>query len=265
MALLILFIVAFLSPLSGQIIEANHFKEIITHITKDTLVLLDIDDTLLIPKQMLGCGEWFKGRWNEHQKNGKSSSEALEIALAEFEAIRHLSRMNIVEPGTDIIIQELQQKKFHVMGFTTQGLALATRTVQQLYENKIDLSISAPWKDDHYLEVNEHGTLYRKGVFFTSGRHKGDALFKLCKQMNYLPKRIVFINDKASQLLEVEEAAKKQGIEFIGLRYAYSDRRKASFRHDIANLQLSYSSLDHLMSDAEACNLLRTVTAVASQ
>ncbi len=248
----------FYTTLIAQIIETPHFHEITSYIDKDTLVLLDIDDTLLIPNQMLGCDEWFNYRWKKYIQEGLDSPSALEKSLAEWEAVRHLTKMTVVEPGTEKIVSNLQRERYTVMGLTTQGVALATRTSQQLKENGIDLSLAAPRKDDHYLTLQGHGVLYRNGILFTSGKPKGRALFMLCEKMGFSPKRIVFINDKATHLRDIEEEATKQGVEFIGLRYAYSDKRKALFRPEIAEYQFKHSTLNRLLSDEEALKNLNS-------
>lgn len=38
------------TPLQGKIMEAAHFHELEKHVTNDTLVLLDVDDTVLVPE-----------------------------------------------------------------------------------------------------------------------------------------------------------------------------------------------------------------------
>ncbi len=56
---LFLFFFSFsLSLLCGTIIETDHFADLTQYITPNTLVLVDIDDTLLIPVQTL---EWAGG------------------------------------------------------------------------------------------------------------------------------------------------------------------------------------------------------------
>jgi hypothetical protein len=231
----------FILPLCA--LEFPSFKGLSEHLTSDTVLLLDIDDTLLITKQMLGCDEWF---------NIRVKKQGLEKALAEWEGIRHLTQMEIVEEGTEKLISALQKKGVRVMGLTTQGLALATRTVHQLQEQGIDLSLTAPSVEDIYLSNKGHGVIFRHGILFTSGTHKGEAFFQLCKQIGYTPKRVVFVNDKASHIAELESAAKSRGVEFLGLRYAYSDQRKAAFSPEIAEIQFTRSSPAYLLSDDEA-------------
>ena len=241
-----------ITSIAAKIVECDHFQDLFSYAEKDTLLILDIDDTILIPVQMLGCDQWFQYRFDFHRKNNLSAEEALEKSLAEWEGVRHLTKMTIVEPNTTTIIQELQANEIPIMGLTTQGLALTTRTHLQLLEQKVDLSQTAPSQEDHYFPIDDHGVLYRNGILFTSGKNKGEAFFKLCELLNYQPKKIVFLNDKWSHLRELEEAAIARAVEFIGLRYGYSDTRKRAFLPEIAEYQFTHSPITHFLSDEEA-------------
>ncbi len=247
----LLFLVLLCSVLRAEIREAAHFYEIAHYAKEDTMLVLDIDDTLLIPQQMLGSDEWFQTRVKINRPDG------FEKSIAEWEGVRHFSLMKLVEVDTAEVIRQLQSECHCIMGLTTQGLALATRTVQQLEDHHIDLSLTAPSEKDHFSNVRGHGILFRKGILFTSGTHKGEALFKFCEMSGYWPKRIVFINDKGSHLVEIETEAKKRNIEFVGLRYAFADIHKAAFRREIADYQFAHSSFAHILTDEEADRAVR--------
>lgn len=249
---LFIFFIVHLQLCSSGIIETASFSEVEHYLTSDSLLILDIDDTLLIPVQMLGCDEWFNLRLEAHKNSGLDYKKALEKTLAEWESVRHITKMEIVEPQTDETVRNLQDKGYSIMGLTTQGLALATRTSQQLLENGIALFKTAPSREDHYFLIDHHGVLYRNGILFTSGSSKGASLSKLCQALHLHPERIVFINDKEAHLKDVESYALKAGIEFIGLRYNYSDARKRTFSPEIANFQFRYSSFAKILSDEEA-------------
>lgn len=255
LTLISVFVFGIYSILLGKIIETKHFCEINKYVTPKTLVILDIDDTLLIPTQTLGTDVWFLYRVKQYESQGFCYPDALQKTLAEWEAIRHLTNVKLVETGTNEIIQGLQKKNIMVMGLTTQGLALATRTVMQLRSLNIDLSLTAPSKEDHYF-INQHGVLFRQGILFTSGTAKGKALLTFLDKINVHPQHVVFINDKATHLKDVEEAAKANSIDFIGLRYSYSDERIAHFCKEIAEIQWNFSTFSHLISDEEAAQLL---------
>lgn len=239
------------ASIHGKIIETKQFQEIKQYVKPATLVILDIDDTLLLPVQTLGNDCWFQHRKLQHTNAGMSSSQALEKAISEWEAVRHLTGVKIVEEGTDKIIADIQKDKTLVIGLTTQGLALATRTVQQLNSLGIDLTSTAPSKEDVFF-TNKHGVLYRQGILFTSGTPKGEALLRLFDIIDYHPKHIVFINDKATHLADVEQAVMARGIEFVGLRYSIGDERVAKFNPEIADLQWHWSSFDSILSDEDA-------------
>jgi hypothetical protein len=254
---ILLILLGLVSSVQGKIFETTRFEEISKHVTPGTLILMDIDDTIILPAQMVGCDEWFNLRWKKHEADGFSNAVALEKALAEWNAIRNITKMNTVEKETPKFIQDLQKKGYKIMGLTTQGLALATRTVQQLQEHQIDLSKTAPTAEDFYVNLSGHSVLFRKGILFTSGRNKGEAFFKFCDSMGLKPKKIVYIDDKASPLTAIETEAVKRGIECIGLRYAYADVHKAAFRPDIADFQFSHSNFVKLLTDEEAIAKLK--------
>ncbi len=258
-AAIVLTVLSCVSTVQGKVLETAHFQEIVPHITPDTLILLDIDDTLLIPVQMVGCDEWFNLRWKKHEAAGLTKADALENALAEWESVRHITKMKPVEKGTPALIEELQKKGHKIMGVTNQGLGLATRTVQQLQDHQVDLSRTAPTAEDYYMNLGGHSILFRKGVLFTSGKNKGEAFFKFCDSLGLKPKKIVCIDDKSSHLASIEGEAQKRSIEFVGLRYAHADIHKAAFRPEIADFQFANSTFVKLLSDEEATAKLKTV------
>jgi hypothetical protein len=192
--LLICLSLATICYLHGEIIETKKFKEIIPYIHPQTLVIVDIDDTLLIPVQTLGTDVWFLSRLDHHFQIKKDRFLALDRALAEWEAIRHITDVKLVEEGTDEIIKDIQKDNIVMIGLTTQGLTLATRTVIQLKSLSIDLSKTAPSAQDSYFINGQNGVLYQQGILFTSGTSKGEALIKFLDIINYHPKYIIFIN-----------------------------------------------------------------------
>jgi hypothetical protein len=251
----------FYTSLSATILETAHFSQLPLQVTEETLVILDIDDTLLIPKQTLGSDVWFTYQWEKYKEQGMPVSLALEKSLADWEAVRHITSMELVEPDTNNIVQKLQESNITVMGLTTQGLALATRTVLQLNSVGIDLTQTAPFKEDCYFmnpQSDKHGVLFRHGILFTSGTPKGPALLALLEKIGYRPKSVVFINDKESHLLDVSAALEKEGIPFLGLRYGFGDARVKAFRKEIAEVQFHHSSFAKILSDTEAEALLLT-------
>lgn len=245
----------FLSSLFGEIKEIRSFREISSQIDKNTLLLLDIDNTLIHPVQELGTDQWFHSRINHYRSRGYSYGDALELALPEWEAVQNISVMRLVEPDWDLFVEKLQgNPHIQVMGMTTRGLSLATRTIHQLCTLGIDLSKHAPTKEEMPFYNANKVILYRKGIFFTSGTHKGKALKQFLEKINFMPSKVVFVNDKRGHLRQVEETMEKENIPFVGLRYGYLDQKVKNFREDIANIQ--FESFKKILSDVDAERIL---------
>ncbi len=257
--LLFITIHAIQAPLVAVIIETQHFENITNYTDSTTLVILDIDDTILIPTQTLGTDVWFRARIQEHKENGKSSQEALQQTVFDWEAVRKLSDVCLVEANIPTIIANMQNQGIAVIGLTTQGYSLARRTHHQLLNLDINLELTAPSKENYYFIQNNHGVLYSQGVLFTGGTNKGTALLTLLNQISHFPKKIIFINDKETHIKEVESTLEGTAIEFIGLRYSYSDERISNYRQEIADIQWKHSTFERILSDEEAEKIIRQI------
>lgn len=246
---LIAFFVLFFCFLSAEIIEIHNIDEMAKHVEDETLLVFDIDNTIMEPAQTLGSDQWFYHRIDEYQEKGYSSQEALEMALAEWMAVQNVTKVKRVEPAVADLIEAFQKEGRPLIGLTTRGLGLATRTIEQLETLDIDLSKTSPIQGDHFFE-NKGGVLFRKGILFTAGTNKGTAFFKLLEKAGHSVKKILFVNDKASHLREVERACKRKKVEFLGLRYGFLDQKIKSMRKDLAKIQ--WDHFGKLLSDHDA-------------
>ncbi len=231
------------------IIEADSIHDIRNHIDPETLVIFDIDNTLMEPSQTLGSDQWFYHRIGEHKAKGMDQQSALEKSLSEWMSVQSITKVKVVEEGTVELIKRLQDEGYTVMGLTTRGLGLSTRTIFQLESLHINLSVTAPTHEEVFF-INNHGVLFRGGILFTAGTHKGLALAKFLHLIEKAPENIVFINDKWSNIREVEVICEKYQVPFIGLRYSYVDEKVANFNHEIADVQ--WEQFGQILSDEEA-------------
>jgi Protein of unknown function (DUF2608) len=240
--LFILYCLSFFSliEISAEIIEVHHIHEVNHYLQPDTLIVFDIDNTLLECRQTFGSDQWFGKQIQKLQTQGIDANTALAQALAHWIAIQHTTHLQLVDPQSPDLVKELQQIGYPVMALTTRGTEVAAVTIEQLKQVNIDMKPTAPLKDKGILQHANEESAYQEGILFTSGGHKGEALATYLKCANHQPKRIVFINDKHSHLLPVEEMAHKQGIEFIGLRYSKTDARVKSYRQEIAEIQQEF-------------------------
>lgn len=239
----------FSSLLCAQIVEVRTMAEVRTMVDPEALIVFDIDNTIMETAQTLGSDQWFYHRRQFYLSEGFHPQEALEMALAEWMAVQNLTPVQLVEEEVQGFIEELQREGVSVMGLTTRGLGLATRTLRQLHSLQVDLSPTAPLKEETLFK-GDRAILYRQGILFTAGTHKGRAFLQLCEKIGGVPRKVVFINDKENHLAEVEESCEASQVEFLGLRYGFLDEKVALFSHELASVQ--WDHFGRLISDEHA-------------
>jgi len=169
----------------------------------------------------------------------------------ELYEIQTITKVKLVEKDVKKIIKHLQNKNVLVIGLTSRQLYLSCSALKQLDSLDIDLSITAPYKDDLFFE---NGVLFNKGILFASGKNKGEVLSQFFKKIDFLPKSVIFIDDKLKHLNEIENFCKDAGIKFLGFRYGALDEKIRNFDNQIANIQHKY--FQNILSDEDAKKML---------
>lgn len=248
---------AFFSALplfAGPIQEVESLSQVDPLLRSGDLLVLDIDNTLVVPCQQLGSDQWFYHRLNQLMQAGMENKPALEQSLRDWHAVQALTKVRPCESCSADWVQAWQSRGMPVMGLTTRGLGLSQITIDQLESLKIDLKGTAPVKDERFY-LNPWGVLLRRGILFTAGTHKGRAFMKFLDDTQMRPQRVVFVNDKASHLKELQQTVEERGIDFLGLRYGAVDGWVRSFDPSLTEVQ--WRHFGSILSDAEAKELLQ--------
>lgn len=228
--------------------ECSSIQETLEEAAPDTLLIFDLDNTLYRTKQMLGSDEWFYEYYMSQQRKLKDKDEALASCLDLWHAIQAVTQVQPMEPSTAAIIRQLQDQGFTVMALTTRSSQIAYTTQQQLNSIGIDMRKSAPTSTAFCLQSMPQ-VQFKRGVLFTSGQHKGRALKQFLSQTSIHPKKIVFVDDKLSNIRETATIG-EEGIEFLGLRFNGNDQNTKNYNSSVASMQLKYFL--NLLSDASA-------------
>jgi len=234
-----LFFLLLASHLSAEIRECSTTEELLNHANQKTLIIFDIDNVILCPIQTLGTDPWFRYYKERLQDEGKSDKEALALAVDMLHRIYHKTRVKLIEKKTPTVIENLQKRKLAVIAMTTRSSEVADCTINHLLSLGVDMKKSRPLPQNFMLP-DCPDVLFQDGVLFTTGTHKGTAFLSFLKRVNFEPECVVYINDKASHLREVEEACETRKIRFMGLRYSGADEMVKNFKPNIADLQQRY-------------------------
>lgn len=198
-----------------------------------TLFLYDIDDTLLDSRYMLGRAWRGYVREETAKINGndveKIKNENWHDIFAYYLCEKNYPLIS-VEPGTASYVAESQSKGYAVG-------ALTSRERKRYYDLEIDgvdkLTVSQLASigvyfdnqsiENHYRYLT-HETEYFQGIFFSDQDAKGDYLTTIFSKVMAerkanpnakieLPVKVIFVDDKLSQVESVAKALAQFGIE----------------------------------------------------
>lgn len=238
--------------------EISSYAEITQYIAgADTLVVTDLDNTVLESPQMLGSVQWVDSIIPKLLKGGLSEDLAHEMASGLFAEVNRFSPIKPVEASTPELIRNVQ-KKASMLALTARGLSLATRTVEQLREIGVNFETDLK-KDKISLPLHPtEGTSYLKGVVSAGSKDKGVALREILEKN--LPgrfKRILFIDDKLRYSQQVEKAFAGTSYEVHTFRYGAADAKVNAFDARIADHQWKhFQRTAKIQTDAEAAKAL---------
>jgi len=213
--------------LQAVIFESDSLQTVAKHADKETLVIFDLDNTVMETRQYLGSDVWLCHEINVLKKAGLCENEALEKMLLLYYLIHFFKDMKAIQNAPDIISQ-LQKKGIGTIALTNRSIPLLNITIEQLKKIGIDFTVKTIFDAELDIAVTHFGK-YKRGIIFCASNNKGKLLFHFFEKIGYTPKKIIYIDDKLKYVTSVETEAKKHGIPFIGIRFSGTDETKAQF------------------------------------
>jgi phosphoglycolate phosphatase-like HAD superfamily hydrolase len=217
--------------------EISSLDEVIRYVNQDTLVIFDIDNTLLHPNTDLGSDQWLCHKIQELTCNGIDHQQALQEMLPiYFHINRHIDLVP-TEPQAADIVKLIQQTTNMVMCLTARSQPMIQVTHKQLCQNNFNFTFGT--SEEHLFDL-EHPCYFSHGVLFCASNDKGVALFALLDRMGIVPARVVIVDDKMRNIHALVKATDARNIECIGLRYGGCDHRVANYdsnhtQHELEN------------------------------
>ena len=207
--------------------ELSRIKHVLAYSPdRDTLVVFDIDNTLLIPATDLGSDQWFSYLVQEQIDAGLEHDAALAKIVPVYEHVQCRKELIPTEPYLSYAVKQIQEQCSHVICLTARSNLLAERTLEQLAKNSLNFHIS---QMQTYVFDIYASSIYKNGVIFCANNNKGSVLLHFLDVIGYRPKRIIFVDDKEKNLSDVKYAVSQRAIEYNGLRYCGCDQRVAAF------------------------------------
>lgn len=240
-----------------RIFKIGSLSQIANLESTQAIYFFDIDDTLFDTPYMLGSKAWRKYIVSATKDD---STENWHDLFSLFIARNY--PLETVEAFTSQYVHKLQMQGYEVFGLTARERKIwydtAVNDIDLLTISQLDsvgINFNHESKDYSYLTDNSE---FFQGVFFSDTEPKGEYLLKLFKNASQLPEKVIFIDDKQSQVESVAKALRKLGIKSECYWYTATDAKASKFDPLIANIQLYYFWLSdgkRVISDEEALSI----------
>lgn len=205
-----------LLPLAAraEIREIKAMAQILPSVDTSTLVVFDIDNTLLEPVGNIGSDQWYYYIAKAGKRDGLNEKASWDLADAAWRKALPTVAVRAVEDSTPFIASGLQQRGVTVMALTARGPEDEADTLRQFKTLGYDLT---------------KRTLVKNGIVLMGDGDKGAVLLETMKKAGYKPKRVIFVDDKLKNVKNVDAALTAAGVPVLCFRYGATDAKVAAF------------------------------------
>lgn len=233
--------------ISLRFIETKSIEDVLKYADgKDTLVVFDIDNTLAYPKQELGSDPWVSQVIRKKTAAGMDIDSAYKQFLPLYYHVHDFIDMYPVEEKTLETLNQLKERGIQFIALTSRSMPFIARTHEQMEKAGIFFNPPAALTNRMQIKNAERPAVLSNGIIFCTDNSKGEMLAATFEQLGIpLPKKIVYVDDKRKYLDDVATLCKKEGIEFIGLRYGNLDQFVNTFDMKKAENQLQEMLAQH--------------------
>lgn len=219
---------------AAEVREINSMREIESELTPGTLLVFDIDNTLLEPVGSIGSDQWYDYLVKAFRRDGLSEPESQTRAQAAWRHALGIVQVRPVEAITPALVRAQQQRGLKVMALTARGPEDAERTLRQLRSAGIELQGTsvhpAPLRVPQAEIESDQDAAFSGGVLLVGeGPNKGKALAGFLRKLGQRPQRVVFVDDKPHHARNVDAALGAAGIPCTAFRYGAADERVRAF------------------------------------
>lgn len=233
------------------------FEQEATQLDSNSLVLFDIDYTILTPKDaaLKPCGRALRKKYLSGLEKVRRE-RLLSITALEGEE-------ELVDCEFPSLIKSMQSKNILVLGLTAIESGsfgkisyLENWRLSQLKKFGIEFSF-VNHKNCISLEDGFSGALFKDGVIFTNQHRKGEVLALFLERAQIKPKKILFIDDSLEQIKGVEIVTEGMGAEFMGFHYKAKSLNSCEFDEKLGEFQFQHLIDNEVwLSDEKAKRLL---------
>lgn len=213
------------APAESQVTEIKALAQVREALSEKpqarTLLVLDIDDTLLTSNTFFGSDYWYE--WQKSLKPGDAGK-----ALCLFDVIGanyELGTQRATEPDAATLLKALPHD---TLMLTARNPMYRGGTERELlaagYALPGMLGAQGHGEFFDFPAVGGSAMSYQHGILMVSGKNKGELLLELLRRRNLDYQRVVLVDDGRRNIDNMQVALKTAGIGYRGLWYTRIDK-----------------------------------------
>ncbi|MEM5496824.1 DUF2608 domain-containing protein [Paraglaciecola mesophila] len=221
---------------------------------QSTLLVFDIDDTLLTATEFFGSDKWYdwqRGRALSPTGNVIATQDSEKVNCL-FDTLGMVFEIAVNKPTQADMATLVNGVSNDVVILTARSGAYRAATMRELARNKLDFSdksLTSPDVGLHYdytLGGRTANVSYVEGVFMVQGMNKGVLLLDLLARTGHEYTSVVFVDDKQHNIDNMGEALKAAGVNFYG--YHYTRIAKTVTNEEVVQANAAREALSELLS-----------------
>ncbi|KTC85287.1 DUF2608 domain-containing protein [Legionella cincinnatiensis] len=256
----ILFLICslFINPIFAKVInyEMESFADLTTLYEevrsdpKSTLMVFDLDDTLITMTQPLGSVGWWDWQ-SELQKTGKDSDKLFTTDYQQLVRIQNilfqLIKMEVTDQYVLPFIKNATDQGASIMGLTARGKEHLSATMMQLKDNNFMMGDKLLFQEKGLKFKNNKTSLagnlhcpqfskeviYQRGIMFLDGEDKGQALLCVLSKIKTEIKTIIFVDDAKRNNLSMNKAfADRNDVLVLNVLYTKENAKELEIQNN---------------------------------
>jgi hypothetical protein len=241
-------------------INSATIRNVLEKVKISSLVLINIDDTIITPKSMMfRPNSSYRGFIEELNSLAKYNSN-IDTIIAKLLLQRQVM---LVESDWAKFIEQLKNKGALVFGFTKtcNSYSRIKNFEQWKYEQLRGLGISFTDKinDKELFKFdNDKGSpSFYKGIIFTNSFNKTQTLKKFMSIINFLPYNVIIIENKRGELNDIDNFLKTINLDYYGIEYLAFEELKGIPNDGVVKIQKEFLlKTGNWLEDEEALKII---------
>jgi len=189
-----------------------------------TLLVLDIDDTLLTSDGFYGSDTWYEWQSKLPANDPDKVPCIFSLIALNYEAGTQLA----TQPDGPALINAIHADKLLLTsrsafyrGGTLRTLASAGYSLPAMLGG---LSEGRSWDFRKAPDARPMRVVYDQGLFMTTGQDKGKVLLDLFRELRVHYDRVLLVDDGQHNIDNMRAALRPAGIDYLGLHYVHVDK-----------------------------------------